>query len=839
MKKWKRFLALFCAVILTFSVIPISNAENSEKVNKVTLTPKEYEEMMAYDEAHHHEVEQYNEEINDIDFPIDEIPMMLASDLVYHGKVQWHGYDTGKFTVGGRTAFCIQHKKLSPATGTAYTTSTWNNDVAKKILYYGFQGQRPWGKFQGDVHARMLTSFAMSYLIQGRFSGDNYVWTTGKLNEFINYCKAASLPDTRISFSKTNVTAYVEGNVQRTEVVKFNAGDYYNTVTIKVPSGITLHNVSNGAKITNGNATLKGGQSFYISAPLSHTGSWSTGALTGSLKTVLSVTRVNPNGNNQDLAYANYGVDTSKKTSLTVNFLSKGKINLIKTSANPEITNESDCYTFEGAEFGVYNNANTTSGQVGKLVTDKAGKTNTLDLNAGTYWVKELKAPKGYALSSEVKKVQVSTGKTTTVTFADLPQMDPVGILLGKVDRETNLNKPQGSASLQGAEFTVKYYDGLWEKDKDPATLGKTPVRTWVFRTDEDGWCEYNKQYLVSGDELYLSQSGDFSLPIGTITIQETKAPEGYLINSEIFTRQITPNGISESVNTYNKPIIPENILKLHLVKKQEGTDIVIPDAEFEHVKPDGTTEKAKTDASGKLSFKGLTYGKHILRELSVMDGYLVNGNVIEFTVAEDNTITLTSEIKDEEGKIKFDITPEGNISLIVEDKLAPFDLLIHKINEKETVLEGAEFTLYRDENCTQEEQRAVTDEAGLLRMDELEVGRKYYLKETKAPTGYRLPVDIFGNPIVYELYTESTPVEDKFIFYVDGKAYTTESEGQFTVTGTKANREVNATVTNTTGKLLPETGNMLMFPMMFAGGGMGAGVASRLTKRKKKIPKI
>lgn len=305
-----------------------------------------------------------------------------------------------------------------------------------------------------------------------------------------------------------------------------------------------------------------------------------------------------------------------------------------------------------------------------------------------------------------------------------------------------------------------------------------------------------------------------------------------------MFVRQITSEGTADNVHTYNKPVIPENILKLDLVKKQEGTDLVIPDAEFEHVKPDGTIEKAKTDASGKLSFKGLTYGKHILRELSVMDGYLVNGNVIEFTVAEDNTITLTSEIKDEEGKIKFDITSEGNISIEVEDKLAPFDLLIHKINEKETVLEGAEFTLYRDEDCTQEEQRAVTDESGLLRMEGLEVGRKYYLKETKAPAGYRLPVDIFGNPIIYELYTESTPVEDEFIFYVDGKAYTTESEGQFAVTGTKADRETNVTVTNTTGKLLPETGNMLMFPMMFAGCGMGAGVASRLTKRKKKYLK-
>ena len=374
MKKWKRFLALFCAVILTFSVIPISKAEDTEKISKVTLTQKEYEEMMAYDEAHHNDLVQVTDEIKDITFPVQFTPK--ASDLVYNGKVSWHGYDTGKFTVGGRTAFCIQHSKLSPPTGTSYTTSVWNNDVAKKILYYGFQGQRPWGKFQGDVHARMLTSFAMSYLIEGRFSGDNYVWTTGKLNEFINYCKAASLPNTNISFSKANVTAYVEGNVQRTEVIKFNAGDYYNTVTIRVPNGITLHNVSTGANVTNGNATIKGGQSFYISAPLSRTGSWSTGTLTGSLKTVLSVTRVNPSGNNQDLAYANYGVDTSKKTSLTVNFLSKGKLNLIKTSANPEITNGSSCYSFEGAEFGVYNNANVTSGQVGKLVTDKNGKTN-------------------------------------------------------------------------------------------------------------------------------------------------------------------------------------------------------------------------------------------------------------------------------------------------------------------------------------------------------------------------------------------------------------------------------------------------------------------------------
>ena len=96
---------------------------------------------------------------------------------------------------------------------------------------------------------------------------------------------------------------------------------------------------------------------------------------------------------------------------------------------------------------------------------------------------------------------------------------------------------------------------------------------------------------------------------------------------------------------------------------------------------------------------------------LNVMDGYLVNGNVLEFDVAEDNTITLTSNIDDTQGKIKFDITPEGNISIVVEDKLAPFDLLVHKINDKNKVLEGAEFTLYADKDCKQEVKKAITDD--------------------------------------------------------------------------------------------------------------------------------
>ena len=79
-----------------------------------------------------------------------------------------------------------------------------------------------------------------------------------------------------------------------------------------------------------------------------------------------------------------------------------------------------------------------------------------------------------------------------------------------------------------------------------------------------------------------------------------------------------------------------------------------------------------ETDAEGKLSFKGLQYGHHVISEISVMDGYLLNENVIEFEVAEENEITLTSKIDQDLGKVDFDVTPEGNISLMVEDQLSP-----------------------------------------------------------------------------------------------------------------------------------------------------------------------
>lgn len=521
------------------------------------------------------------------------------------------------------------------------------------------------------------------------------------------------------------------------------------------------------------------------------------------------------------------------------NYTPTGTAKLKKESANPELTNGNPCYSLAGAKFGVYSDPSLSGASwVGSFTTNANGESDVLTLNPGIYYVKELEAPPGFAIYPGSKPITVTTGKETTVTFADLPQMDPVGILLGKVDAETNQNKPQGSATLQGAQFTVKYYAGLWAPNVDPATLGQMPVRTWVFETDEDGYCDLSENYLLGGDEFYRDPTGIPTIPLGTVTIQETKAPEGYLINNEVYVVQITSSGTADNVHTYNRPVIPENILKLDLVKKQEGTDIVIPGAKFEHTKPDGTKETVVTDENGELTLKGLQYGRHRIAEIEVMDGYEINEVIIEFTVRADNTIQNNTKTSLWQPRVDFDVTDEGHISVIVEDPLSPFTLRIHKENNKGKMLPGAEFTVYSDSDCTQEVAKGTTDSQGLLNMEGLKIGKQYYLQETKAPKGYRLPLDASGNPVTYEIRTESTPVKDEFIFYVNGKAFTTDSdpEGMFYVSGSKANREAHMTIENQIQMKLPETGSSTT--MLLIIGAVISGVAAMFCMKKRKAMK-
>lgn len=498
---------------------------------------------------------------------------------------------------------------------------------------------------------------------------------------------------------------------------------------------------------------------------------------------------------------------------------SKGKLCIKKTSANPAITDNNPCYSLQGAEYGVYKTEADAKADKNKVNTLTIGKydssekykdwSNEIELDEGTYYVKETKNPKGYALNNSVVSVVVKANESSWIgsngEFKDYPQSDPVSVVLGKVDKETNQNKPQGSASLAGAEFTVKYYKGLY--DSDPAKSGQIPARSWVLKTDSDGHCDLSDGYKVSGDDFFYDSNKNTTLPVGTITIQESKAPVGYFINNEVFVRKITSSGNAERVETFNMPTVNEKVIKFNIKKVQAGTSTPVSGAVFRHTLPNGSTEDLETNGSGEITITGLASGTHKIKEIKSPDGYQLNPNEVVFNVASGTgKITFTSGTN---SLVTQGTKDSGDGYATFGDKVNPFNLKITKTNEHGKALKGAEFTLYSDEGCKNVVDTQISDEKGLLTFKNLDVEKTYYFKETKAPQGYRIPVDENGKAYVHSVYVSATPQTNTFNFTVDGIKYdTSKTSGNIRLEGSKKDRVVAVDITNKTTQLLPETGS-------------------------------
>lgn len=523
-------------------------------------------------------------------------------------------------------------------------------------------------------------------------------------------------------------------------------------------------------------------------------------------------------GNTQDLAYWEYSP--------------KGSLQIYKSSAKPEITNNNNYYSIAGAVYGVYTNSNAT-GEIATLTIGGDGWSQIIELDEGRYYIKEKTAPKGYALDNTIYSISVHSGSKAVGKYTDKPQTDPVGVLLRKVDNDTGNNTAQGSASLADAHFTFKFYAGEYANGVNPADLGVSPTRTWVMKTNDLGYTELKDSFKVSGDPFYYTSFGSPTLPLGTLTIQETKAPIGYKINSDIFIRRITPNGSADNVYTYNEPIVKEDVLEFTIKKVQSGTDIVIPNTKFKHTLPDGSIEELKTDSNGEVVIKGLTQGVHTIVESQAVDGYEINDNEFKFEVTSENTIRVISNTTNL-GMTYSESNGDG--FLTVSNEIKPYSLNLLKVNDDSKVLEGAEFTLYSDKECNNVLDTQISDSKGKLLFKNLKVGTKYYLKETKAPQGYRIPVDADGKVHVYEIYVESIPAQGKFDYYVDGVKYTindTNSKNSIYLSGTSADRELNLKVVNIATMKLPKTGSWLMIPLVLLGIGLMS--YSLISSKKKK----
>ncbi|MCR0587421.1 SrtB-anchored collagen-binding adhesin, partial [[Clostridium] innocuum] len=359
---------------------------------------------------------------------------------------------------------------------------------------------------------------------------------------------------------------------------------------------------------------------------------------------------------------------------------------LQKTSNNTSITDGNGNYSIAGATYGVFSDKDCTK-QLATLTTDDSGNTEVAEVKATTVYIKELSAPLGYKVDTTVYSLKVEAGKTATLKVSDTPKVTDTLIELFKIDMETQKSNPQGNASLEGAEFTWKYYAGFYNKDNLPAEA----TRTWVIKTtaetDSNGTTHYITKladaYKVSGDSFYM-QDGKAVLPLGTLTVEETKSPTGYLLDGAymqangseeqikaLYLTQITEDGDLAVLTGSNQFSVSDKVIR-------GGVKIQKRDLETKDTKPQGSATLKDTAfdiislndnavlVEGKLykknevvktihtDFEGiastsadlLPYGNFRIVEKQAPNGYLTDGaKPIDFTITENGKIVdLTDE---------------------------------------------------------------------------------------------------------------------------------------------------------------------------------------------------
>lgn len=371
-------------------------------------------------------------------------------------------------------------------------------------------------------------------------------------------------------------------------------------------------------------------------------------------------------------------------------------LQLKKMSATPEFTNGNSCYSLQGAVYNIYwtkKDAEKGINDHGTMTTDKDGYatyyvsnsghfgTNNHDTDAvykgkgsGTpvraaqrdtkefqgWYIKEVTAPKGYALDKNVyqltdsgitnsKGLKIYRPNGNSKGIKDKPLTDPFIVLIKKRNAVTGETK-----DLEGAVFKLEYYGEYldftkYEKNfpvdtSDPnAEIPKftenSPKRTWYIKTNKYGSAKLSDDYIqhtssYNSDDVYtiVDVLGKLTIvvPYGTLKVTEVQAPEKYDITPVVYYRTLDGNG-TEEVDQVELPIDENPKVEMDTVALDTDTN-----------SHNGFTS-AKTCVSDTITYSNLTGGKEY-----TIKGMLIkksDGSKIPL-LTEDGTI-----LKDSKGK--------------------------------------------------------------------------------------------------------------------------------------------------------------------------------------------
>lgn len=648
--------------------------------------------------------------------------------------------ETCKFTINGDEGFCINADKLSPSGKDKYKYTY----VDPKSSKYGMMRKAVYlylnkdlkttisnvMKKQGFAAPTANTTFVMMHFLLSYINEGGNEKGLSSDPQGIKYKMQEYYPCIPAIYKelKANKTALPSANDFLCYLVTPQSDTYQNlfmvaknTLVIKKVDSVSGKGLS-GATFSV-TYTPDGKNSVGSKKSM---GSYTTGS-GGTAKVCL------PPGNyviKETKPPKNYSLNS---VSQTANFTGKGtitrtfkndrliKIQLQKTSANPELTKGNSCYSLSGAEYSIYTDKSCSkSSYFGFIRTDANGfgaygdgldsKGNHVgsDVANKTYFAKETKAPKGYKLDTTVYTFKDSGKKTVdgvsiySFTCSDKPANDPIALLLQKQDAKTG----QATTRLADAEFTLKYYDGTYKTEKE--LKGANATRSWVIKTATNGIAYLDKAHLVSGDEFYYSSSENKipCLPLGTVTIQETKAPENYELNPDLYIGQITEEGgltwlTTNLLTPEGQLIVPESeTVRGGLSIHKSSDDAIIKDIWFRITSDNGYSKDVATNSMGTIELADLDifndnneYVKYTIEELGFKDA---NGNYYipkRYKTEGPKTVTLKN---DGTVTVSFNnsIDTVGlNIIKNAEDKN------VSGIYFKVTASTGKEYTVVSDEN--------------------------------------------------------------------------------------------------------------------------------------------
>ena len=341
-----------------------------------------------------------------------------------------------------------------------------------------------------------------------------------------------------------------------------------------------------------------------------------------------------------------------------------GFLQIHKSSADPAITNGNSCYNFEGIPYGIFTDAECRN-PVTVVTLDANGYSQPYELTAGTYYVREAEAKpgSGYQTNSTVYTIEVTAGTTATAPVmcetTDVPLNDPFGIVINKINADGTT-----TADLSGAEYTIKYYPKQYNTVAEIQADPEAKATTWVIKTIKDASGNYqaflDDAHIVSGvsdgAKFGKNTMGTYIIPLGTLTVEETKAPTGFTKDGAVVSSAATGATLTGTNNVYLFNLVDKDsaiYLKSGNALDTAATDETAITLQYAERQINGTPKMEKHDlelnkkaAMGGTNFAGITFEVYCLDD-SVIIGNTTykKGETIETVTSDaEGNVTMTTQ---------------------------------------------------------------------------------------------------------------------------------------------------------------------------------------------------